>query len=284
MKSQIRKLVELTIDYDGCWQIYQLIGALTRKRSYIYHHAVLHRTIHRIVRDVFPDLVVRNGHFKGLRYDSTSTVCSTLLPKLLGSYEHELSPVFAEVFTRSYSDIIDIGCAEGFYAVGLALRFPDTIVHAFDTRQKSRALCSSMASLNGVADRVRIGGLLTGDQLRQMTFKGRALILCDCEGYERRLFTRDTAIALRDHDLIIEIHDLIDLETSSSLREAFATTHDITVIESVDDVKKVRTYDYEEVARFSKMERLCIFAENRGATMEWFFLTPKADRQRRDAN
>jgi len=46
------------------------------------------------------------------------------------------------------------------------------------------------------------------------------------------------------HDLIIEAHDFIDIEISPKLRSAFAKTHDIQSIKSIDDIERAHTYRY----------------------------------------
>ena len=50
----------------------------------------------------------------------------------------------------------------------------------------------------------------------------RALIISDCEGYEGVLFNRHVADYLARHDVVIEIHDLVDIELSIKVRGAFA--------------------------------------------------------------
>jgi len=40
--------------------------------------------------------------------------------KLLGFYEQPLQPYIEQVIQTGYPTIINIGCAEGYYAVGLA--------------------------------------------------------------------------------------------------------------------------------------------------------------------
>ena len=57
---------------------------------------------------------------------------SSCVPKLIGSYEEEVHPIIEEIIRRRYSIVVNIGCAEGYYAVGFALRIPDAIVYAFD--------------------------------------------------------------------------------------------------------------------------------------------------------
>ena len=57
---------------------------------------------------------------------------SSCVPKLIGSYEEEVHLIIEEIIRRRYSIVVNIGCAEGYYAVGFALRIPDAIVYAFD--------------------------------------------------------------------------------------------------------------------------------------------------------
>lgn len=275
MRSLMRKFIDKTVDNGFFWALYQSIGRLSRQRSYIYRYAAKTRVEKQLIAALFSDLTVKHGPFQGMRYVSAAAVGSLLLPKLLGSYEQELHPVIREILSKSYSDVVDIGCAEGYYAVGLAMRMPKTQVHAFDTDPKGQALCREMAELNSVVERVAVKGFLSPEGLKAMKFGGTALIVSDCEGYEKQLFTREVARSLAKHELLIEVHDVLDIEISGVLRENFAATHDIRAIESVDDLKKVRTYVFDELSRCSKQEKLAILAEKRGALMEWFYMTPK---------
>jgi protein-L-isoaspartate O-methyltransferase len=52
--------------------------------------------------------------------------------KLLGAYEHSLHDVLLKPVSRQPDPIINVGCAEGYYAVGLARLLPDATVYAFD--------------------------------------------------------------------------------------------------------------------------------------------------------
>ena len=228
-----------------------------------------------IVHELFPSLTVANGPFRGMRYPSAEAAGSELLPKLLGSYESELHAVLAELLARNYTDVIDVGCAEGYYAVGFGLRLPKARIHAFDTDANARALCSNMAQLNGVGDRVTVGGACDESVLLGLTLSGRSLLISDCEGYEKELFTTAVVSFLARHDVLIETHDFGDIEISSVLRERFGGTHVIRAIESIDDIRKVRTYVYPELSRYDDATKLIALAERRPAIMEWLYLTPK---------
>ena len=69
---------------------------------------------HLILNDVINrhNLRVLNGPFKGLEFVAKSTE-GCHIPKLLGSYEQPLSPYIEDIISKNYSNIINIGCAEG---------------------------------------------------------------------------------------------------------------------------------------------------------------------------
>jgi hypothetical protein len=54
------------------------------------------------------------------------------VPKLLGCYEQELHPALNRAIDTDYGVILNIGCAEGYYPVGLARVLPTAHVIAFD--------------------------------------------------------------------------------------------------------------------------------------------------------
>jgi methylase of polypeptide subunit release factors len=52
--------------------------------------------------------------------------------------------------------VIDIGAAEGYYAIGFARRLPAARVIASDLDPVARLLCWLLARRNGVGDRVSV--------------------------------------------------------------------------------------------------------------------------------
>lgn len=228
------------------------------------------------IYSLFGDGVVRHGPFAGLRYPLLQSVGSSLFPKLLGSYEAELHPWIAEICAGSYTEIVDIGCAEGYYAVGLARRLPHAQVYAYDSDERAQALCAAAARVNGVDARVSVRATFAADALGGLAGRGRGLIVCDCEGAELDLFTADTVPACASWDLLIETHDFIDLTGSTRLVERFAATHDVRACLSVDDIQKAKHYDYPELAPLDLVTRRAVVGEGRPAIMEWLFFTARA--------
>lgn len=236
------------------------------------------RFVGSVIDKDFPDLTVRNGPFQGMKYPRAAAVGSKLFPKLLGSYESELHPVIRKLLDRDYSDIVDVGCAEGYYAVGFGLCFPCARLYAYDTDKEAQVLCREMAQLNGIGpERMHIGGHLDCDGLHSLEVSGRGLVISDCEGYEKDLFSPETPKKMAVHDFLIEAHDMIDIHISGYLKDIFSSTHDMIVVQSIDDIHKAQRYQYKELESYSLPERKILLAEERSAIMEWLVFLSRSE-------
>ena len=278
MKSLLKRLVTRAVENNYFWGV--LDATILRAASYAElkrRSAKEHSIIDPAIRTLFPELRVAHGPFQGMKYPEAQSSNSTLFPKLIGSYEKELHPILEKICKTNYAEIVDIGCAEGYYAVGLAMRIPSAKIFAFDIDKSAKALCERMAELNHVRQRVVTGAFCDVEILKSLPFTGRGLIISDCEGYEKSLFTAEIIPFLAHHDLLIEIHDLVDIEISSLIRERFKNTHAITTLQSVDDIAKAHTYVYDELREYDLAARKILLAEDRATIMEWFYMTPRTD-------
>ena len=208
----------------------------------------------RMLRD---DGIVLTGPFAGLRFGPGSSWGSAL-PLLLGSYESELHGVIEESIARGYSRIIDIGCAEGYYAVGMAQRSPRSAVIAVDVDPEARRLCAAMAERNDVADRVEMLETCTTMELEQLV-DDRTLVICDCEGAERDLLDPVAAPSLALCDLIVELHDFVDPNTTALICDRFRATHDIELIDAVERAAD----DYPQLVSLELRDRRKVLDEHR---------------------
>jgi hypothetical protein len=176
------------------------------------------------------DQLVLSGPFKGMKY-LNETVWGPIEPKWIGCYEEELHGIIDKVVDANYRTMIDIGSAEGYYAVGLAMRCPQARVLSFDTDIWSRRQQRRLARLNGV-DNVVIGASCGWDDLAQHT-SDRTFLLCDIEGGEYNLLDPVTCPALERFDMLVEVHPSGALDSravSDVLKSRFDRTHAITEI------------------------------------------------------
>lgn len=165
------------------------------------------------------------GPFRGMRYVDRA-VGSALPPKLLGTYELELHPWLEEIIGTDYREIRVVGCAEGYYAVGLARRLPGCRVLAHDLDRSVPHLLKRLAVINEVADRVEFRGELSAASVASEP-AGRTLIVCDIEGAEAELLDPVAMPLLRRSDILVEVHDAAKGTIETILRERFAATHRI---------------------------------------------------------
>lgn len=265
------------------WPVFRVLRRLERAADSLCTYAERqHRAEARtdlktaILRDRFPDLVVAGGAFAGMRYPDAAATGSALLPKLAGSYENELDGFLDVVRGRDYGLIVDIGCAEGYYAIGLARLFPTAQVLAFDVDAVAREMCRRMAEANGVADRVAIHGLCDSERLKDLAGGPRALIFADCEGYEAELFTKETASALAGHDILIECHDFKDPTITPGIVAAFSDSHDISVARTVSELAKAEDPGLPALSGYNAETRRFIVSEARNPAQTWLFLSSKA--------
>ena len=171
---------------------------------------------------------VQCGPFAGMHYD-TEAIHSAHLPKLLGCYEQELHGCLERFLRKDYRCVVNIGCGEGYYAVGLALRLPRARVYAFDSEPRARELCRALAVANGVEKRVHVLEACTVEAL-QKALKPGTLVLCDCEGGEIELLRPDLLPVLDDCDLLVELHDNDGLNASGHIPPRFQFSHAMQVI------------------------------------------------------
>jgi hypothetical protein len=217
------------------------------------------------------------GPFEGLKYTVIHAVGSVLAPKLLGTYEQELFSIWQGWQSRGYTAILDIGCAEGFYAVGMARLWPAATVYAYDIDQTALQLCRTLASANNVGERVLVQGACSADVLLHFPFNGRGLILSDCEGFERELFTETTMPALASADIVIEVHDEAGPGFMEKVEQLASSTHTSTRI--VTQPRPAGTSPL--LAKYAPNQQELILSEWRGSTLDgkpqyWLVLQSRA--------
>ncbi|MHC4512094.1 MAG: class I SAM-dependent methyltransferase [Planctomycetota bacterium] len=210
---------------------------------------------------------VDRGPFAGMAYLSDSH-CGQVLPKLVGSYEEPLHAWIQEAVGRRYRRILNVGCAEGYYAVGLARACPETEVLAFDVEPRARKLCSRLAALNGVTN-VHIHGLCDHQSFEQLAGES-TLVFMDIEGAEKDLVDPALAPSLRQTDLIIELHDMFVPGTREALMSRLGESHDLDIVRDTD-----QRAHYPALERLPSELRPVATHERRPPNMEWLRATSK---------
>src|SRR6187455_778364 len=124
MKALIRGVLETAAP-----SLVGQIRELRRRRREASQRARIDRVLSAITKDA--GFIVQGGPFQGMRYiERTQWEC--LPAKLLGIYERELHAIVEDLVARAYDTVINVGSAEGYYAVGFARRCPAASVIAYE--------------------------------------------------------------------------------------------------------------------------------------------------------
>jgi ribosomal protein L11 methylase PrmA len=175
-----------------------------------------------------------------------------------------------KLFRRRYSVVVNIGCAEGYYAVGFALRMPDAIVYAFDIDPTAQHYCANLAKLNCVSERVGVNGFCGHRQLQQLCGH-RSVILCDCEGFEWELLEPAAVPRLATTDILVELHEFIKSGVTDTIFSRFRDTHSATLTDTRDRDAK----SYPMLEAMAHLDRHSVLCEHRPAPMQWAYLDSK---------
>lgn len=224
------------------------------------------------INKISPELIILQGPFAGLKYPHIEITESAIVPKFAGSYESQLHSIVERIVATDYSDVIDVGCAEGYYAVGLAKRMPHSVIHAFDINKKDLDFCKNMAEKNDVTN-ITFNDFCSPETLINFKHKGRLLVFCDAEGYELDLFTSEVIKSMKNTDFLIELHDILNPQISVLLKDRFSSTHQIEI---VNNRQSDLTKFFEKLTNLSESEKHFAVLEHRGGYnqncfMEWVF-------------
>ncbi len=194
--------------------------------------------------------------------------------KLVGEYEKQ---VLNEIILHSnrFDIFIDIGAADGYYAVGLVYSkiFKEAI--CFEISPVGREVIEENAYINNVVDKVKIEGEANRDQLtRYILNYSNALILCDIEGIEFDLFDAQLLKILKKCVLIIEIHPDFVKNGVHRLSQFCLNASEFFYIKDLERVHP-SVHSYTEYNKLADNHKMLIFSEGRPNLMRWIALTPK---------
>lgn len=249
------------------WKNISVYGVLIRLTE-IWRRYELRRVlaaVHGVLRTT-----VLAGPFKGLRF-SPGIDLSMHLHKMLGSYESELHADIEKWISHAFRTVVNIGAAEGYYTVGMAMRLPQCKIFAFEMDDAARQYCEEAVLLNQVDSRVTVLGKCDWRSLAALPMEGTLLIV-DCEGAELDILSDEIVSRLTKAWLVVELHDALRPGCSRTLWQRFRKTHDMKFI----------TAEPRDAERFPVLNGLrprqkkVALDEIRLGIQEWVVMTPKA--------
>jgi hypothetical protein len=220
---------------------------------------------------------VLSGPFSGMPY-LDEIVWGSIIPKWIGSYEAELHNIVERVLSDGYTQIVNVGCAEGYYAVGFAWRLSGLKVLAFDSDPVARQQTARLASLAGVADRITISGYCTAPILDGLTSQ-RTVLAVDIEGSEVELLDPQRVPNLSRASILVEVHSSPPLDSDAvamTLRQRFEASHDLYWFRSENRNSIINKYKSFWRGKIGAERFAQYLDEGRPEPQRWLWAEPKA--------
>lgn len=212
---------------------------------------------------------VAAGPFTGMKLDYELLPVHTS-PKFLGTYEQELHNVIERAIQLSPRYVLNVGCAEGFYAVGLAIRINNAHVYAADADPKALSATLKNAALNGVSARVHPAGIVKRGEFDKYLRADSSLLVMDCEGAEFNLLDPSSDPILLRTNILVEIHP--EFGDKRDIIRRFVQTHTIKDISYV-----VRATRDISIGPINGVDLLSAADERRVDGQSWLFFELKSD-------
>jgi hypothetical protein len=216
---------------------------------------------------------VVSGPFAGMKFNNKHFD----LPKILGTYEIELHEVFDRLKGRKYLNVVDVGAAEGYYAVGVMVWNKECSVIAYEGNSNYHESIRYLARANNVEARLELRGVCNEENLNSLGSQlSKAFIIVDVEGYEKILLNPERVPALRTATILVEVHDCFVKGCTETIIERFRDSHEISSFKSRD--RYVSEYPLDSgFSRHSLMQSTVIKAIGDGRTEPngWLLLEPK---------
>lgn len=229
------------------------------------------RFLYGRVRALLGDVVL-SGPFAGMELTGHPPA-----PELLGTYEHELLGLVRELAARPFHTVVNVGARYGYYAIGFARLMPRVKVLAFEGDAEACGLLADAVAVNGVSDRVSVGGFADLAVFSAALGDGSGvLVVCDIDGGEVHLLDPVPVPALARATILVECHGPAETHTEPVMVMRFLPTHEVRRVATEDRVLAHLPAGVAEPWR-SRMPRTmeALLQEHRTLPQSWLLLTPR---------
>lgn len=220
---------------------------------------------------------VQYGPLKGYKIPEESHWGGLARPSmLLGLYEREVVDVLVE-HSANRDVFVDVGAADGFFAVGLVASGFFKRSYAFEISTHGRQVIKKSSEINRVPHSVSVNGMFDKNFLanaeKQLDLS-RSVVLIDIEGDEFSLLGSPLIEQLRNAVVIVELHDFHFADGAalkSALFSRLKVYFDLTTIST--GARELPRSEFLD--SMSDNERWLLCSEGRARRMEWLIALPR---------
>ena len=248
----------------------------SEKLSHAWRKETVAERLERVSLEVYDlcDGVISQGLFSGMQLgQDTWWGKSDLGSQCLGFYEKEI----LEIITANgpYDNFIDIGAADGYYAIGMLHSVMASRAICFEVSDKGRVAIRKNWQTNGSPGLLEILGEANEVTVSALSpvITTKSLVLIDIEGFEFELLTPKVVSILSKCDVIVEIHNWVE-DFPNRYKSLLMTLDNYFRIEIVKRSDR-NTVDCSLLRSFTDDNRLLVTSERRPCLMRFLHLSPK---------
>ena len=224
------------------------------------------------------DCKVAYGEFKGMRLNKNNFWSKNdLITYILSVYEKHVMNQLIKFSKLNNNVFIDIGAADGYFAVGMAYSKSFKKVYAFEIETLARENLKKNAKDNFCENKIFINKEANFNSLKKIIDTDEiSTILIDIEGGEFELLTKDILNLVKKCMVIIELHPNLVKDGSKKQERLLNICEDFFEISMIER-ESYNPNKFEELSEFTDEDRLISFGEGRGRNMQWLVLVPKTN-------
>ena len=230
----------------------------------------------KLVHDEYEN-IISFGPFSGMKLSKNPWWGSyDQISKILGEYEKEvLEKLCYFLRLNKNSTFIDIGAADGFYAVGVAFKGLADHTYAFEISSKGRSELKNNSILNKCNEKITILDIAELDTLKKIYKKLKnVVVIIDIEGNEYDFLDINILDLFKNSIVIVELH------TNKIKNGKIRENELITNAKNFFNVSKIYRESYSPNSfkifnNLSDDERLLALSEGRSRNPKWLVLEPK---------
>jgi hypothetical protein len=195
---------------------------------------------------------------------------------VLGLYEQEVLDNLMKA-PDHFRVFVDVGAADGYYAVGLLHSGKVDRSVAFEARPEGQTAITLLAAQNGVSDKITILGTASDrfvDTLSAYKINSHeTMFLIDIEGAEFKILTEDVFAFLKDSLIVVETHAHIYDDPQGEIQRLIkiaSMTHRVTTWYP----GARNPWTIKELDDFPEIDRWILCSEGRFEVQQWLRFDP----------
>ena len=239
--------------------------------------AIMKQRRKMLARSIFDryDGVVQRGPYAGMKLGDRSNISQGPLGlKILGLYESLVVEKIHSV--KNFDDFINFGAADGYMALGPLFNASCKRAICFEMTEEGRNAVKRNAKINNILDGLIIKGKVDQNVIASLSEleinPSRSVVLCDIEGAEFEVLTKEVFTFLRGATLIVELHDKL-IGNGYGLREKLLKNIPSDAYAHIISQKQASSFEgISDLEELNDSDRALVMSEGRKFFGEWLIV------------